>query len=1348
MSQTVAALTQTGQFETAWMAHWYTSQPLGSALSGQPPAEVPELPPCLQGSGSCQACSLLRPRANSPTLLPLREQDTCHGALLLQGREILPHELSLLDELAEDLAMALGRMELRRQVLSRDEMRREMEKLERIGAWEVDVATGRGDWTEEVARIHDLEPTAGLEVDAALEFYHPESRPIIEAAVNRAMQGGEGYDLELEIISAKGVRKWVRTLGTPIKENGRVVKLRGLFQDISARKTAQAELRQSRQRAEDIFEHAAIGISECHLETGRYRRVNPKLCETLGYSPEQLQEKSWFEVTHPEHREADQMRRQGLLKGGLKQDTFETRYLRSNGHPVWVRLTISAKLHDDHFITTVEDISEQRETAQLLEEQKQRLTTIFDLLLAGIVIFRVRDGRIVEVNPGMSKMLGWSQAELRGRTVEELDLFVHPEELRQLAETYEQRGRIEPVQCRLRRKSGEQGDFLLTGGPAVLDGEPCAIGLWHDITELRETDAALRESDRRVRTMFQMAPVGICLADPASGRLLDANARYCEITGYTVEELRRLTVADLTHPEDNLRMKGQFSAALGKVGDFHVEKRYLRKDGSIAWVQVDVNILYDEQGQPSCTIAVIEDVTTRKQHEASLKLYQAALEAAANGIIITDRTGAVVQVNAAACKLSAQSPPEMLGRFPFATPQDLQEAMSAGEVWHGEVQRNRPDGSSYHEELTVTPLRSAQGELTHFVGIQQDATERIRVERQLREAEQRSRVALDAVGQGTMRWDLSTATLELDGRAQEHFEMDTARPSFDELLLKIHPEDQELARASAAKAFLDGVEHCELRIISKDQSIRWLAVHGRSLYDGQGQHVSTITTSLDITQAKASERALRASQERYSNLVNHLDDVVFSVDLSGRLLFVNQSVSRLGYQPADLLGRHIARFLHGEDRSGLRAAHLQKEWRILSSHGKVRWFRVNLNLQPDQRTISGVAMDVTAQKATEEQLLAAQKMEAIGRLAGGIAHDFNNLLTVILSYTELVHEELATGDPLRDDLQEVVDAGERAKSLTSQLLAFSRRQMMTLESIDLNELVQSVERMLRRLIGEDIFIQLELLPGICSVKADRGQLEQVLLNLAVNARDAMPDGGRLVLQTSQRSISPERGAALDIKPGEYAELVLRDNGCGMTEEVKARIFEPFFTTKEQGKGTGLGLAMVYGILRQGGGAIEVESQPGAGCCFTLFLPESTQAASEKRPTRSSQPSCSGQENILVVEDEPALLNLAKRTLAASGYNVLTARNGEQALQLAAQSGGELDLILSDVVMPGMSGPKMISRLRPLCPKARFLMMSGYPDDALEGRGIRPQEYLSKPFDAPTLRAAVRSLLDEPWCGST
>ncbi|MBI5086134.1 MAG: response regulator [Acidobacteria bacterium] len=381
----------------------------------------------------------------------------------------------------------------------------------------------------------------------------------------------------------------------------------------------------------------------------------------------------------------------------------------------------------------------------------------------------------------------------------------------------------------------------------------------------------------------------------------------------------------------------------------------------------------------------------------------------------------------------------------------------------------------------------------------------------------------------------------------------------------------------------------------------------------------------------------------------------------------------------------------------------------------------------------------------QQQLTLAQKMESIGRLAGGIAHDFNNLLTVINGYSEVALAELPEGNPTRHAVEQIHDAGRRAANLTGQLLAFGRKQVIRPQTVDVNHAVTDAEEMLSRLIGADIELISNLTPHPCLALADPAQLHQVILNLAVNARDAMPEGGRLEIATANVEVKEGATANPAAVPGHYVQLIVSDTGTGMSEQLRQHIFEPFFTTKEQGKGTGLGLATVYGIVQQNNGWIEVKSEPGRGAAFCIFLPRVLEGASLDDGNVTTAEPALGDETVLVVEDEDAVRNLAKAILTARGYRVLEAANGEQAHWEARRHEGEIHLLLTDIVMPGMNGRVLSQQMLAMRPELRVVLMSGYAEDVVAHRGVLAQgvRFLQKPFTPDELAAAVRQALDAP-----
>jgi PAS domain S-box-containing protein len=581
----------------------------------------------------------------------------------------------------------------------------------------------------------------------------------------------------------------------------------------------------------------------------------------------------------------------------------------------------------------------------------------------------------------------------------------------------------------------------------------------------------------------------------------------------------------------------------------------------------------------------------------------------------------------------------------------------------------------------------------------------------------------------------------------------------EEALGKPHPivpeEKQEEFRALREVA-LQGKTFTgiQLRRRRKDGSPIDISVSTSPLRAADGTITGIMSIITDVTDRKKSEETLL----RLATAVEQSAEIILITDPSGAIEYVNPAFERItGYHRDEVLGKN-PRIL----KSGMQDHSFYEElWKTLT-RGDV-WSGVFQNLRKDgtlyeeEAVISpvrdaggevinyvAVKRDVTNERRVEDQLRQAQKMEAVGRLAGGIAHDFNNLLTAITGYTDLLLMDLPKGELAHREVLEIRKAGDRAASLTRQLLAFSRRQVLQPKVLDLNQVVTDMEKMLRRLIGENIELVTSLADDLGHVKADPGQIEQVIVNLTVNARDAMPNGGRLILETSKMEIDESYASRHDpVQPGSYVILAVTDTGVGMDESTMSRLFEPFFTTKEVGKGTGLGLATVYGIVKQSGGYIWAYSEVGHGTTFKVLLPGEEEVAELAEKEVAYLYPSGGEETVLVVEDEKLVRDLVREILSQHGYDVLEASRGAEALEVSGRHKGPIHLLISDVVMPGMTGPELARRLTALRPEMGVLFMSGYTNDAILHYGVfeHGAEFLQKPFKASALGAKVRRVLD-------
>jgi two-component system, cell cycle sensor histidine kinase and response regulator CckA len=546
--------------------------------------------------------------------------------------------------------------------------------------------------------------------------------------------------------------------------------------------------------------------------------------------------------------------------------------------------------------------------------------------------------------------------------------------------------------------------------------------------------------------------------------------------------------------------------------------------------------------------------------------------------------------------------------------------------------------------------------------------------------------------------------------------------------------------------------------------LTWISINSQPLFRrGERTPYAAVASFFDVTVRKQGEDALRATQARLREVLASSTAVVYATKLTVEGYapsWVSENVTRVfGYDVREALQpTWWASHIHAADRARVLAeistllakGELTVEYRFQGKNGTYRWVHDEARLLRDPAglpvEVFGAWLDITERKELEQQFHQAQKMEAVGRLAGGVAHDFNNLLTAILGSADLVLERLPAGVPDRDEIEEVRKAALRAADLTRQLLAFSRQQVIAPTVLNPNQIVANMEKLLHRLLGEDVELRSVLAADLAAVKADPSQLEQVVLNLAVNARDAMPNGGKLTIETQNVELDAAyvRGH-LSAQPGPYVMLAVSDTGVGMDAATQARIFEPFFTTKAQGKGTGLGLATVYGIVKQSGGWIWVYSEPGQGTSFKVYLPRVAEAAAPAPTSQAPPVSVRGSETVLLVEDEEMIRNLVWKVLKANGYTVLVAGNGRDAEHVAGRHEGPIHLIVTDVVMPGMNGREVAQRLAAARAGIKVLYLSGYTDDAIVHHGVLEPgvAFLQKPFTPAVLGRKVREVLDSP-----
>jgi PAS domain S-box-containing protein len=909
-----------------------------------------------------------------------------------------------------------------------------------------------------------------------------------------------------------------------------------------------------------------------------------------------------------------------------------------------------------------------------------------------------------------------------------------------------------------------------------------------------------------LQALTENNPLGIVVLD-VQHRVLMCNPAFETLFGYQQSEILGADLDSLLAPHGSMKDAAALTRRSNAGHVVREKAKRLRSDGSLVDVQI-LGVPISADGKLIGSFGIYEDITERRRAEQAQReaeeRFRSLFENATEGIFQTTTDGRYLSVNPALARMCGfASPAEMiatvedLGREMYADPnvRDVFKLLieKYGSVKDFEYEVRRRDGAKIWISENAHVVRNPDGEILSYEGTIEDITARKRAELE----RQVSFEIIHAVNVTDNLDDLlglihlalkkvlyaenCFIALYESGTGKFHFPFFVDQ--FDQA-----PPPQRVGKSCTAHVYRTGqamlIPQRTFDLLAEEGKVElvgtpspaWLGVPLRTPaatigvlvvqhYEDENAYTERDQEFLGSVggqialaiERKRSEERVRESEARLRVLVEQLPAVLWTVDRNLRFTSaLGAGFTRLKIKPDALLGTSLLDYFETSDQTFLPiAAHRRAvagepmtfhvEWKSGSYACHVE------PLRDSDGQVSGaicMSLDITDRKQLEEQLRQAQKMEAVGRLAGGIAHDFNNLLMVIQGYSDLLVERLPGADPLRRNAEQIQMASQRASSLTRQLLAFSRKQMLAPKILNVQGVVAEMEKILRRLIGEDIQLETSSAPDLGLVRADRSQIEQVILNLAVNARDAMPHGGRLTIETANVELdSSYSHPPAVLSPGRYVMLAVTDNGCGMDAETQAHVFEPFFTTKEKGKGTGLGLATVYGVVKQSGGYVWVYSEPGRGTSFKIYLPriEETAVPAGRDGKSETQIPQRGSETILLVEDEKGVRELAREYLASSGYRVIEAEDGHTALELATMHVGQIHLLLTDVVMPGISGRELAERVSQIRPGIKIIYMSGYTDQAVVHHGILQNDavLLQKPFTLMTLAGKLRELLAVP-----
>jgi PAS domain S-box-containing protein len=895
------------------------------------------------------------------------------------------------------------------------------------------------------------------------------------------------------------------------------------------------------------------------------------------------------------------------------------------------------------------------------------------------------------------------------------------------------------------------------------------------LARLDERTQELNRQKAELQVLFDLMPALVFFKD-TKNRILRVNKQVAAAAGKSIAEIEGKSTAEIYPQEAEKFYADDLQVIHSRVPKLGIVERFLGGDGRQLWVQTDKVPVFDKDGEIIGIIVMAQDITERKRNEELLResedRFSSAFELAPIGMALVSPDGHWLKVNRAICNLVGYSEAKLLAStFQEIThPDDLDADLEcvrrllAGEIRSYQMEKRyiHTHGHFVTVLLDVSLVRDGRGQPLYFISQIQDITERQRAASALRESQRFLRSTLDALSSHIAILDEHGTIIEVNAQwkhfagennfLDSHGVGDNYLKVCDSASGNFSKEAPDVA--DGIRAVIAGQReefHLEYPCHSPHEK-RWFLVRV-TRFGGDGP-VRVVVAHENITERRRAQESLVL----FRTLIDQSGDAIVVVDAeTRRYLDVNEGACvSLGYSRKELLSMSV--FDIDTDISPSLVEKIEKELRtsgfITFESGHRRkdgtTFQVEVNLkrvQFDKAYIVSTVRDITGRKKLEGQLVQSQKLETVGKLAGGIAHEFNSILTAILGQGELLLGDLPPGSPLIQNATEITKAATRAAILTRQLLAYGRKQLLQPENLDLNRVVAGMEGIFHNLMGGDVNVQMVPAANLHEVKADAGQIEQVIMNLVINAHDAMPHGGKLTLETANVSFDRESvGRYAELKPGDYVMLAITDNGTGMSEAVRAHLFEPFFSTKGVGQGTGLGLSTCYGIIKQSGGHISVYSEEGRGTTFKIYLPQVEVPAKISVPRIDSPDLPGGTETILLVEDDPALREMAATLLRRLGYSIFTAGNGVEALSVRHEPGpGHIDLLFTDVVMPHMSGRELADRVRALYPHTKILFTSAYTENAIVHQGVLDKgvALLQKPFTPSALAHKVRQVLDQP-----
>ncbi len=1195
-------------------------------------------------------------------------------------------------------------------------------------------------------------------------IFDPEGAQLIRDNDLQVLTTGQTLTTE-EILTAGGITRTYLVTKSPQRDaEGRIIGLIGISRDISAQRRAEQALLASEARLRAIVENEPECVKIVSPD-GRLQDMNPAGLHMIeAQSLDAVRDCSVESLVHPEDRASFNELHERNLAGYTGQLRFRIVGLR--GTERWME-THATPLFDSKgavqsVLSVTRDVTERRRAEEALRRSEENFRSLFAEAPTGIAVTTL-EGRIIQANPAYCGMLDYTEEELR--QINFVDL-THPEDQARNLDLYHELIRGERpsflMEKRYLRKDGSPVWVRIRATTRKdADGNPThVIAVTEDITELRKAARELAHHQALLRIAGIIGKLGGWSVSLPEMELTwsDQMAAIHDVEPGATPDLE--TAFGYYDPEDRERVRSAFVECVRTGRPFEVTARLITAKGRQLWIRAIGEAVRDDSGAIVRVQGAFQDISDQKT--AALEIQRlgqrltTTLESMTDAFYILDRQWHFVFLNPQAERLLQRRREELLGREVW-----VEFPETVGRSFEREYRRAMTSGSSVTFEEFYPSLNTwfevhaypSEGGLAVYF---RDVTERRRSEEALRQSEERFREMAENIDEVFFNYDpvhnrllyVSPAFERLWGRSLEEV---LANPT--SYLNYIHPEDRHLAESAFQKQLAGHTTQETFRILHPDDSVHWVQEIAVTVKDANGRLERVVGTMRDITASKLAEERLREQ----AALLDKAQDAILVRDMEHRILYWNKSAARLyGWSEEEAIGRTSDTLLY-RDPAAFAAAHAETlhrgEWsgelEQVTKDGKRLTVEVHWSLVRDDKghpkSVLAINTDVTERKRIEQQFLRAQRMESIGTLAGGIAHDLNNVLAPILMSIELLKFDESRADKL-DILATIESSAQRGADMVRQVLSFARGVEGRQIRLQPAHLVREVAKIANETFLKSIRVVSRIAEDLWTIQGDPTQLHQVLLNLCVNARDAMPDGGTLTLCADNLEIDAPYATSLgpDIRPGRHVRLRIEDTGTGMPPEVMERIFDPFFTTKEPGKGTGLGLSTAQAIVRSHGGLLRAQSEPGEGTRFDLYLPALEGVEAEPVVPVRQLPRGSGQ-TVLVVDDEESVRQIARQTLQTFGYRVLLAADGAEATAIFAARHREIDVVLTDMMMPVMDGAAAIQVLRRIAPGARILASSGLHVDAMKARAERAgvRHFIPKPYTTETLLQTLHEVLSVP-----